>query len=161
MPARQEAAERGLLDRLDLAAERGQRRAPQPAQHLGIAPLALGPTGAQLAADQLVAALEIAQAWLDVAAKALACLGGRERPARAREAAQQGLERRVVNLQEDLGQAARRHRADRVAVASRVLGCDQAPFACDPHHHRSPLDEQRLRQILRVFVCAQVAAAAQ
>src|SRR5438046_2838011 len=56
MPAWQEAAERGLLDRLDLAAERGQRRAPQSAQDLGVAPLALGPAGAQVAptAQQVV-----------------------------------------------------------------------------------------------------------
>ena len=48
----QEAGERRRLDRLDLAAKRGERGAPQPAQHVGVAPLALGPAGPELAADE-------------------------------------------------------------------------------------------------------------
>ena len=75
------------------------------------------PPGPQLAAHQLVAALELPQHRLDVAAEALVRLAGRERPARAREAAHERVQRLVVGLEEDLGQAARRHRADGVAVA--------------------------------------------
>ncbi len=58
MPARQEAAERGLLDRLDLAPQRRERGAAQPAQHVGVAPLALAAAGPQLAAHELLLALE-------------------------------------------------------------------------------------------------------
>ena len=58
MPGGEEAAERGLLGRLDLAPEHGERRAPDPAQHVGVAPLALRPAGAELAAHELVGPLE-------------------------------------------------------------------------------------------------------
>ena len=46
LPARQEARERALVGGLDLLAQRGERGAPQPAQHLGVAPLARVPPGA-------------------------------------------------------------------------------------------------------------------
>ena len=58
---RQEAAERRLLGRLDLAPQRGERRAAQPAQHVGVAPLALDAAGPELAADELLRALELAR----------------------------------------------------------------------------------------------------
>ena len=41
LPARQERAQLALVGGLDLLAQDGQRRAAQPAQHLGVAPLAL------------------------------------------------------------------------------------------------------------------------
>ena len=58
LPAREEARERALVGRLDLLAQRGQRGAPQAPQHLGVAPLARGTAGAQLAAHELAGALE-------------------------------------------------------------------------------------------------------
>ena len=61
LPAGQERGERALVGRLDLLAQRGQRGAAQAAQDLGVAPLALGAAGAQLAADELAGALELAQ----------------------------------------------------------------------------------------------------
>src|SRR5439155_17576033 len=54
VPARQELPERSLLCRLDLAAQRRERRTAQTPQHVGLAPLALGSAGAQLAAHELV-----------------------------------------------------------------------------------------------------------
>src|SRR4051812_16176070 len=102
MPAREEAAERGLLGGLYLAAQSCKRRAPQPTQHLRVTPLALGSARPKLAADELVPPLELAQGRLDVAPKAFAGLRRRERPARAGEAAHQGFQRRVVGLEEDL-----------------------------------------------------------
>ena len=42
LPGRQQPRERTLLGGLHLLAQHRERRAPQPAQHLGIAPLALG-----------------------------------------------------------------------------------------------------------------------
>ena len=53
LPARVEARQRALVGGLDLLAQRGQRGAPQPPQHLGVAPLALGAARAQLAAHEL------------------------------------------------------------------------------------------------------------
>ena len=61
LPGGQEARQRTLVGRLDLLAQHRERRAAQPAQHLGVAPLALGAAGPQLAADELAGALELAQ----------------------------------------------------------------------------------------------------
>src|SRR6185369_2168605 len=68
LPARHEAGERTLVGRLDLLAQRGERGAPQPPQHLGIAPLAPGATGAQLPADELAPAFEAGQYGCEVEA---------------------------------------------------------------------------------------------
>jgi hypothetical protein len=81
VPAREEATQRRLLGGLDLLAKRGERRAAQAAQHVGVAPLPLGAAGAKLPADQLLLALELAQLKLDVAAEVLVRLAGRERTA--------------------------------------------------------------------------------
>ena len=116
MPARQEAAHRRLLDGLDLAAERRERRAPEPPEHLRVAPLALAAAGTKLAADELLRTLERAQLGLDVAAEALVRLTRRERTARAREARDQRAERLIPALEErrpaDPRAASRRGRRD-------------------------------------------------
>ena len=49
LPGRQEPGERRGRDRLDLAAQRGQRAAAQRAQHLGVAPLRARAAGPELA----------------------------------------------------------------------------------------------------------------
>ena len=59
VPGRQEPRERLLLDGLDLAPKRGERRAAQATQYIGVAPLALGPAGTQLAAHEQLGALEL------------------------------------------------------------------------------------------------------
>src|SRR5581483_680728 len=104
VPARQEAAERGLLGRLDLAAKRRERRAAEAAQHIRVAPLALDPAGAELAADELVRLLEPAQQNLDVDAEPLVRLPGREGAASARVARHELLERGRPSLEERIRQ---------------------------------------------------------
>ena len=143
MPARQEAAERRLLGRLHLLAERRERRAAQAPQDVGIAPLALGAAGAKLAADESLLALELAQHRLDVDAEVVVRLRGRERPATLGEAGDEALERVRPALEERLGQPAGRHRAERVPVAACVLGGDEALLARDPQRDRAALVEQR------------------
>ena len=61
LPRGLEASQRAGVDRLDLLAKHRQRRATQAAEHLGIAPLALGPTRPQLAAHEGPISLELAQ----------------------------------------------------------------------------------------------------
>ena len=58
LPGRREARQRRGVDRLDLAAQHGERGAAQAAQHVGVAPLALRAQRPQLAAHELAAALE-------------------------------------------------------------------------------------------------------
>ena len=65
VPGRQEAAERGLLGRLDLAAQRGERGSAKAAEHVRVAPLALAAARAQLATDEQVGALELVQQALE------------------------------------------------------------------------------------------------
>src|SRR5207237_8308929 len=100
----QEAPEGCLLGRLDLPTQCGQGGASQPPTPLRVAPLPLAAAGTELAADELVAALQLAQRRLDVAAEPLARLGRGERPARAREPPEQRLERRLVGFEEHFGQ---------------------------------------------------------
>src|SRR5436305_1972732 len=66
VPVRQEAPERRLLGRLDLAAQRRERRTPQPAQDIRLAPLSLDAARTQLAAHELLLTLELAKMRLDV-----------------------------------------------------------------------------------------------
>ena len=56
--AGQEAGERLALDRLDLAAQRGERPAPELAQHVVVAPLALDAVGPELAPHHPAVGLE-------------------------------------------------------------------------------------------------------
>ncbi len=99
LPGGHEARERTLIGGLDLLAQHGQRGAPQAAQHLGIAPLALGAAGPELAADEVARALELAQRRRGIDPVAGVDLGGRERSVGGRVAAHQPRER-IGNLLE-------------------------------------------------------------
>jgi hypothetical protein len=83
VPRRQEAREHARLDRRDLAAQLRHRAAADPAQHFGVAPLALATARAELARKQPPARFESP-------APASACAGQQTKLARAR-----GGERRV------------------------------------------------------------------
>ena len=159
VPAREEAAERCLLHRLDLAAKRGERRAPQAAQDLGIAPLPLGAAGPELAADELLVALELAQLLLDVEAEPGRRLGGRERPTPARPARDERTERVGNRLEERVGEARGRDDAERVAIAARILRRRESLLAGDAHADRAPfrLEDRgvRLVELARAQVAAQ------
>ena len=61
LPRRQEPGERRLLDRFDLAAQRGERAPAQLTQHVDVAPLAAHAVGAELAAHQALVGLERAE----------------------------------------------------------------------------------------------------
>src|SRR5438067_2282538 len=140
VPVRQEAAERGLLRRLDLAAQRSQRRTAQPAQHLRVAPLALAAAWTQLAAHELLLALERAQMLLDVAAERVVRLRCRERAAPARVALHELPQRIVRAFEERVRQSRRRHDADRVAIPARVFRSRQGTAEAE----RPPLADERL-----------------
>jgi hypothetical protein len=61
---------------------------------------------------------------------------------RARVAADDAPQRLLDGLYEDLGQPARRHGAERIAVETCVLCGDPAVLAADPHRHGAPLASQ-------------------
>ncbi len=160
VPARQEAPERRLLDRLHLAAERGERRTPEPTQDVGIAPLALAAARPELAANELLVALELAQLLLDLDAEPRRDLGGGERPASTRPARDERAQRILHGLDEHSGKARRRDDAERVAVAARVLGRRQPLLAGDANANRPPLRLEDRRMRLVELAAAQVAAQA-
>ena len=90
---------RRLLDRLDLLPERRERRAPQPPQDVGIAPLPLGAARPQLAADEPLLAFQgrqLTSGELRLDAEADGGLRGRERPAPAGEPRHQGAQRQLA-----------------------------------------------------------------
>ena len=133
LPGGQEARQLPRLGGLDLLAQDGQRGAAQAAQHLGVTPLALGAAGAQLAADQVAGALELAQRRGGVDPVARAHVGGGERAVGGGVAAQQPAQRVGHVLQERRRQPARGRGAQRVAVQARVGGVDPALLAVDAH----------------------------
>jgi hypothetical protein len=171
VPVEREARQRGLLDRLDLAAQARDRGAADTAQHLDVTPLAAPATRSQRAVDERSLALERRQFGLgDVR---IECVTGRERPRRewpaparvARDQAAQGV---VHGLEEGRRHAPRRHHAEGIAIAAGILGRDQAVLAADADTQRAAVGEQSRAgarclagQPRRDLAFAQVADAAQ
>ena len=116
LPGREEARELGLVDRLDLLAQRGDAGTADPAQDVGVTPLALAAAWEQLAADEVAAALELAQRRCHVEAEPPVDRRGRERPVGPRVAANEGEQGIRLRLEEGVGEAGRRRHAERVAV---------------------------------------------
>ena len=129
MPGGEEAPERRLLGGLDLAPQHRERGAPDSAEDVGLAPLALGAAGAELAADELVRALERHELGVDarlVEGEARRDLGRGERPVRPCVPTQERPQRLLDRVEEDLRDAAGRRQAEGVANESRVLDrCEQ------------------------------------
>ena len=161
MPRGQEAPERLLVDRFHLAAQGCERRAPQPSQHVGVAPFALDAARPQLAANQLLGLLELDQHIPDVTPEALVRLSGRERAVTLRVAQHELAQRLGAALEEHVGETGRRHHPERVAIAAGVLGGDQPLLTCDAHDEGAPLLEQRCGECDVVLLCAEVTSEAQ
>src|SRR5205823_6206760 len=139
VPAGEESREGRLLDRLDLLAQSGERRAPKPAQHVRVAPLALASARTKLPPEPDVLTVEVARDRLGVVPEALVRLRGRERPSAARETEHELTQRLRAALEEDLRQPTGGHGAESVAVATGVLGCDEPLLARNTHDDRPPL----------------------
>src|SRR5438094_178152 len=149
----------GRALRGSLRAPRHPAKAPEPAQHLGVAPLPLRAARTQLAANELVLSLELREYGLDVAAEVLVRSSCREGPAAPRVPEDERLERVVAALEEDLRQAAGRHHAEGVAVAAGVLRCDQPFLDAEPRAVGAPFRLQhrgvRLVELARPQVSPQ------
>ena len=161
MPVRQEAAERRLLCRFDFLPERGERRAPQTTQNVGVAPLSFAPARPQLTTNELLLTLELLQQRFHVATEALVRLRGSERPAAARVARHELVERVGGTLEEHLRQPAGRHDAERIAVSACVLRGNQPLLVREAHEESAPLAQQRLGEAFVVLSFTEVTAQAQ
>ncbi len=75
LPRGEESAERGGVDRLDLAPEQGERTPTEAAEHVGVAPLPAGAARTELAANDRVGGFERSE-------RLLHALGGRAEPSR-------------------------------------------------------------------------------
>jgi hypothetical protein len=129
LPACEEPRQLALVGGLDLVPQVSEARAPHATKRLGVAPLALGAAGEQLAAHQLSRALELAQGGKRVDAIASRELAGGERPVGARVAAHQRDHRVVDRLEEGLGEPGGGRHAEGIAVEPSVLGGDPAFLA--------------------------------
>ena len=145
LPARQEARERALVGRLDLLAQRGQRGAAQPPQHLGVAPLARAcRPGRSSPRTSSPARSSPRQHRRQVEPVAVAQRARLERAVRARPAPHEPLHRVGHVGEERRRQPAGRHGAERVAVEPGVLGGDPALLAADAQHDRAALVAERV-----------------
>src|SRR5207248_7807403 len=131
--------------------ERRERCTPEAPQDVRVAPFALGATRPQLAAHEQLIAFERGEDTGDVTAEPAGRVVGRERATAARVAENELAERIGAALEEDVGQAGGRHRADGVAVAACVLACEQRLLAAQPNGDRPTLSQQRLGESRVVF----------
>src|SRR5581483_6544861 len=125
------------------------------------APLALSAARPKLATNEQLFALELREHARHVAAEPRARIVGGERPASLRVAQHELPQRLRPALEKHIRQPGRWHRAERVAIAPRVLGCDQPLLARDAHEYRPPLIEQRTSQRIVVLADPKIAAQAQ
>src|SRR5204862_4271113 len=158
VPTRQETPERRLLRRLALFARRRERGPPEPPQDVGVAPFPFGSARAQLAADEHLLALELVQHGLHVGPEALVRVGGGERAASLRVPENERSQRLLPALEVDVRQAGRRHHAEGVAIAPRVLGRDQALLTANANLKCPALRDLDRGECLVVFTRFQVAA---
>src|SRR5687767_928152 len=98
---------------------------------------------------------------LELQAEPLVGLCGREGAAALREAQHELAERVAAAREEGLGQTARRHRPERIAVAAGILCGDQALLARVANGESAALGEQDRGLPLVVLAGAKVAAAAE
>ncbi len=134
LPMGEEARQRVLLHRLDFAAQSGQRLAANLAQNLRVAPLAMQAAGPEAAFEHAAFVRKLAQRVFDglgIERKAVGGFAQRERAMGARVAANQFEHRMRDRLQQRRGQARRQRNAQRIAIAGRIFGRDQAPLAGD------------------------------
>ena len=168
LPGGKEAPEGLGLDGLHLLAQGRERALAELAQHLGVAPLALGAFGPELAAQQRAGLGPAGQQVVDQLHGQPETLGGLdagERRVRAGPAGQERTERVVDGLEEDVGQPGGKADAQRVAVAAGVLGGDEALLAGDAHDDGPALGDEGVGEVVRrargQLLTRQVAEAAQ
>ncbi len=147
VPARQEPAQRSGLDGFDLGTQPCQRRAPQPAQHGGVAVLRtrLVALRAQLASDEGALGgqpVEHAGHHREPEPEPRRGVVRRERPSRPRVAAEQVAQRVGDGLGERLGHPDRECHPEGVADPARVLDRQVAFLARDAYDDRPPLRHQ-------------------
>ena len=134
LPTRQEAGQRGRVDGRDLLAQRGQRPPTELAQDLGVDPLALPATRAELALHDTPVRRQVGQREADHLVRHAQTTGelcDGEGPVGAGEALDQVPQGRVDRVGVGRGQTDRDGHTERVAQAGGILGRGQALVAGD------------------------------
>ena len=147
------------VDRLDLLAERGERPATEPAEHVDVAPFAFDAAaavrGAELAVRDASARLQRVERGahaIHAGAQPGRRLAGEERRVRAGVPGDERLERTLRRLGEHPRQADRERDAERVAQRRGILHRGEALLTRDAHADRAPLREHPLDPRGRVLL---------
>ena len=151
LPGGQKARVGGVLDRLDLGAQPGQRPAPEHPQDLQVTQLPPLSPGQQLTFEQLAAVQETAKHRLrrrDPQSEAGRRRLDMERTVGAREPTEQIPQRVRDGGEQRLRQALGKHRAQGVAVAARILDRDVAALSSDAHSDHPALGFELRQHIL-------------
>ena len=149
VPRNQEARVVAAVHGTHLAARFRERLAADPLQDRGVAPLDVNGVRRERTAIQIAAGLEpLERLGDDVARQAVACdgIGGRERAARLREAAEQTDPRVGHGFAEGRRQALRERDARGTAVETRVLGGDQARLDADGNERGALLTDEHVNE---------------
>ena len=164
VPRGKKAAERRLLRGLDLTAQHRERRAPDAAENVRVAPLALRAAGPELPADERVRELEGDELLVDgrdVELEPRRDLRARERAMRLRVPSEHSAKRVLDGLEKDLRHSARRDDSERVAHESSVLDRDEQLARAEPHANGATLAQERLGEPAVVLAVDERAGAAQ
>ena len=128
VPGGKKAAECHLFCRFDLTAQHRERRAPDTAEDLRIAPLALGASGPELPANERIGELEGDELQIDgrdLELEPRRDLRARERAVRLCVPSEHCAKRVLDGLEKDLRHPAGWDDSERVARESSVLDRDQ------------------------------------
>src|SRR6185437_7669681 len=112
----------------------------------------------KLAAHELLLPLELAELLLDVDPEPRARVLGRERAATARVPLHELPQRVRPAFEKCVRKTGRRHHAERVPIATRILGRDQTLLARDPHTDGAALGLEDRGERLVELADAEVAA---
>ncbi len=145
LPRGDEPAEHGGLDGLHLLAQAGERAAAQGAQHVGIAPLAMGSARPELAFEQLARVRHVTErrvrdaAWQ---AEPLREFFRGEGSVSARVPVHEVADRVADGSEERVRHAGGQRHTERVAVAARVFHRDVARLPRHRHREHAPLTHE-------------------
>ena len=146
---REEPCQRVLLDRLDFAAQLGQRLAPDLPQNLRVAPLAMEAAGAKTAFENATLHRELVQGtfhYSGIEGETISHLAKREWTVRASVTANKFQHRLRHRIHERGGQPGRKRNSKRIAIARGILHRNQTSLAGNAQFEQSARTQQPIKR---------------
>ena len=159
MPHREKSGECFGFNGFDFASQRCQRTPAKLTQHIDIAPFARHATGPELAENNAFLGLDRAQCAsgsLGRQTEPTSGIGRDKRAVRSGVAPHQFFERSRHRIGECNRQSHRQRTAERVAIASCIVGGDEAIFVGNANCNHAPLSEQRCEPTRRCYFATQI-----